>query len=144
MQHAGCSVFDAGATPCDDRPALKLLLQTFRQLRLSSALQAKGMEISIVEQGRRTLDMLAAPPDVDFILMDIMMPEMDGCTALRKIRENEKIQDVPVIVLTAGAMNGDREKCLEAGADTCLAKPIDMEQLFIMMQDLLAAKIINR
>ncbi|XOF33389.1 MAG: ATP-binding protein [Candidatus Electrothrix sp. YB6] len=104
---------------------------------LSAALRAKGMEVSIAEHGRMALDMLVQDPEVDIILMDMMMPEMDGYTTIGEIRENKTISSLPVIALTAKDMKGDQEKCLKAGADTCFAKPVDMEQLFAMMRQLL-------
>ena len=96
---------------------------------LASALEAYGMEVVFAENGRDGIDTLDANPDVDLVLMDIMMPEMDGYEALRKIRERAQWRDLPVIALTAKAMKGDREKCLEAGASDYLAKPVNTEQL---------------
>jgi CheY-like chemotaxis protein len=107
---------------------------------LSAALRARGMEVSIAEHGRMALDMLAQDPDVDIILMDMMMPEMDGYTTIREIRENKTISSLPVIALTAKDMKGDQEKFLMAGADEYLAKPIDMELLFVIIQQQLSRK----
>ena len=85
--------------------------------------------VDIARNGREALDRLAARPDVDLVLMDIMMPEMDGLTAMRKIRERSDWAALPVIALTAKAMPDDRERCLEAGASDYIAKPIDVDKL---------------
>jgi CheY-like chemotaxis protein len=73
--------------------------------------------------------MLRGGPDVEIVLMDIMMPEMDGYQTIRRIRELPRFRRLPIVALTAKAMKGDREKCLEAGASDYLAKPVNIEQL---------------
>ncbi len=73
--------------------------------------------------------MLESDPDIALMLMDIMMPEMDGYQTMEQIRKNRKFRRLPIIALTAKAMKGDREKCLEAGASDYLAKPVNTEQL---------------
>ncbi|MGC1646851.1 MAG: response regulator, partial [Candidatus Sulfotelmatobacter sp.] len=79
--------------------------------------------------GREAISMLESTPDVAIVLMDIMMPEMDGYTTMQVIRQNSSFRRLPIIALTAKAMKGDREKCLEAGASEYLAKPVNTEQL---------------
>ncbi len=95
---------------------------------LSSMLESLGVTLQIARNGREALDRLAKHA-VDLVLMDIMMPEMDGITAMRQIRANHQWQDLPVIALTAKAMADDRERCLEAGANHYIARPIDVDTL---------------
>ncbi len=101
---------------------------------LSGVLEQKGMEVVIAEDGKQALNMLAQEEEVDIVLMDIMMPEMDGYEATRKIREQKQFWKLPIIALTAKAMKEDRDKCLEAGASDYLAKPVDVERLLSMMR----------
>ncbi len=101
---------------------------------LKKVLESKGMQIMVGKNGREGLEFLNKNPDIDLILMDIMMPEMDGYEATRSIRKQERFKDLPVIALTAKAMKGDRFKCIEAGACDYLAKPIDMDRLFSMLR----------
>ncbi len=96
---------------------------------LSSVLERRGMEVLTAGTGREAISMLESTPDVAIVLMDIMMPEMDGYATMQVIRQNESFRRLPIIALTAKAMKGDREKCLEAGASEYLAKPVNTEQL---------------
>jgi CheY-like chemotaxis protein/signal transduction histidine kinase len=96
---------------------------------LSSVLERRGMEVLTAGTGREAIDMLESTPDVAIVLMDIMMPEMDGYATMQVIRQNPSFNRLPIIALTAKAMKGDREKCLEAGASEYLAKPVNTEQL---------------
>ncbi|MEB2186698.1 response regulator [Xanthomonas campestris pv. campestris] len=95
---------------------------------LSSVLEPLGVTLQIARNGREALEHLAKH-EVDLVLMDIMMPEMDGITAMRQIRANRQWQDLPIIALTAKAMADDREHCLQAGANDYIAKPIDVDKL---------------
>ena len=92
------------------------------------------MVVLRAENGKQALEVLRRTPDVDLILMDIMMPEMDGYEAMRRIRQDARFHALPIIALTAKAMKGDREKCLEAGASDYIAKPVDTEQLLSLLR----------
>ncbi|WP_315386988.1 response regulator [uncultured Stenotrophomonas sp.] len=94
---------------------------------LSSVLEPLGVKLEIARNGREALERLG--PDIDLVLMDIMMPEMDGLTAMREIRRDNRWRDLPIIALTAKAMPDDREHCLQAGANDYIAKPIDVDKL---------------
>jgi HAMP domain-containing protein/CheY-like chemotaxis protein/putative methionine-R-sulfoxide reductase with GAF domain len=96
---------------------------------LSSVLERRGMEVLTAGTGREAIEILKSTPDVAIVLMDIMMPEMDGYATMQVIRQDDSFQRLPIIALTAKAMKGDREKCLEAGASEYLAKPVNTEQL---------------
>jgi CheY-like chemotaxis protein len=96
---------------------------------LSSALERRGMSVLTATTGREAISLLEATPDLALVLMDIMMPDMDGYQTMEVIRSKEQFRRLPIIALTAKAMKGDREKCLEAGASDYLAKPVNTEQL---------------
>jgi CheY-like chemotaxis protein len=96
---------------------------------LSSVLERRGMQVLTAGTGREAISMLESTSDVAIVLMDIMMPEMDGYATMQVIRQNPSFRRLPIIALTAKAMKGDREKCLEAGASEYLAKPVNTEQL---------------
>jgi CheY-like chemotaxis protein len=96
---------------------------------LSSILERRGMEVLTATTGREAIALLESTPDVSIILMDIMMPEMDGYETMAVIRDKPRFRKLPIVALTAKAMKGDRERCLEAGASDYLAKPVNTEQL---------------
>ncbi|MFC4274180.1 response regulator [Achromobacter aloeverae] len=96
---------------------------------LSSVLEPLGAQIIVTRNGREALDFLARDSAVDVVLMDLMMPEMDGLTATREIRKQPALRDLPIIALTAKAMVDDRKNCLDAGANDYIAKPIDIDKL---------------
>jgi CheY-like chemotaxis protein/signal transduction histidine kinase/HAMP domain-containing protein len=96
---------------------------------LSSVLERRGMDVLTANTGREAIATLEATQDVAIVLMDIMMPEMDGYETMREIRQEPTYRRLPIIALTAKAMMGDREKCLQAGASDYLAKPVNTEQL---------------
>ena len=101
---------------------------------LTSALEHKGASVQVGRNGVEALQRLDAEPDVDLVLMDPMMPEMDGYTAIREIRRKPEWQKLPIIAVTAKAMKDDQEKVLAAGANDYLAKPIELERLFSLMR----------
>ena len=96
---------------------------------LSSALERRGMKVLTATTGAEAIEIMEETPSLAIVLMDIMMPEMDGYQTIEKICENEAYRRLPIIALTAKAMKGDREKCLQAGASDYLAKPVNTEQL---------------
>jgi CheY-like chemotaxis protein len=96
---------------------------------LSSVLERRGMRVLTATTGKEAIELVESTPDLAIVLMDIMMPEMDGYQTMAKIRERPEYRRLPIIALTAKAMKGDREKCLEAGASDYLAKPVNTEQL---------------
>jgi CheY-like chemotaxis protein len=101
---------------------------------LTSALERHGMEVAFAETGQEGIDLLASRPDIDVVLMDIMLPEMDGYETMRRIRALPGHAARPLIALTAKAMSGDREKCLEAGASDYISKPVDVGQLLSLLR----------
>jgi CheY-like chemotaxis protein len=96
---------------------------------LASVLERRGMRVLTAGTGFEAIDMLEQKEDVAIVLMDIMMPEMDGYQTMQAIRQKPGLRRLPIIALTAKAMKGDREKCLDAGASDYLAKPVNTEQL---------------
>lgn len=101
---------------------------------LSKILREKGMEVRKAENGRTALELLDKDPDVDLILMDLMMPVMDGYETMQRIRSNERYRNAPIIAQTAKAMKEDREKVMAAGASDYIDKPLDIERLLSMMR----------
>jgi len=101
---------------------------------LSALLTSKGATVLVADSGREALALLASTPHIDVVLMDIMMPEMDGYEATRRLREDSRFEKLPVIALTAKSMKGERERCLEAGASDYLTKPIDSDKLLQTVQ----------
>ncbi len=101
---------------------------------LSTALHEYDMQIVIANNGREALEKLDATQNIDLILMDIMMPEMDGYEAIRRIRQDETHGKTPIIALTAKAMQNDRQKCIDAGASDYISKPVDIDRLLSLMR----------
>jgi CheY-like chemotaxis protein len=100
---------------------------------MSSALEGKGLDVIYAENGKRALETLRRTPDIGVILMDIMMPEMDGFAAMKAIRNEPSYRAAPIIAVTAKALKEDREKCIRAGASDYLPKPIDTAKLLDMI-----------
>jgi CheY-like chemotaxis protein len=101
---------------------------------LSSVLERRGMNVLTATTGREAIGLLEATDNVAIVLMDIMMPEMDGYQTIAAIRQNSAFRRLPIVALTAKAMKGDREKCLDAGASDYLAKPVNTEQLLAALR----------
>src|SRR4051794_22418100 len=101
---------------------------------LTSALEMRGMKVLYAENGREGIARLRENPEVDLVLLDVMMPEMDGYETARSIRTMARFEHLPIISLTAKAMKGDREKCIAAGASDYITKPVDMDQLLSLMR----------
>jgi len=105
---------------------------------LTAMLERHAMEVISVDSGQEALDTLQARDDVDVALVDVMMPEMDGYDTMAKMREMATFKDRPIIALTAKAMKGDREKCIEAGASDYIAKPVNNSHLLSMLRSWLS------
>ncbi|HXB91680.1 MAG TPA: response regulator, partial [Puia sp.] len=101
---------------------------------LTHVLEEEGMRCVTAENGHAAVQLFKDTPDIDIILMDVMMPGMDGYEATREIRRMHRGLRIPVIALTAKAMKGDREKCLEAGMSDYISKPVNIEQLLSLMR----------
>jgi CheY-like chemotaxis protein len=101
---------------------------------LTKSLEAYGMKVISAIDGKEAIKQLNELPKVDLVLMDMMMPEMDGYEATRRIREMPKYRNLPVIAVTAKAMTGDREKCINAGASDYITKPVDVDQLISLLR----------
>jgi CheY-like chemotaxis protein len=101
---------------------------------LASALEEYGIELSYAESGRAGLDALESKPDVDVVLVDIMMPDMDGYETIREIRARPDLGELPIVAVTAKAMKGDRQKCIQAGASDYVSKPVDIDHLISVLR----------
>ncbi|MCG2831226.1 MAG: response regulator [Desulfobacteraceae bacterium] len=101
---------------------------------ITNILEGKGMHVLAGKNGKEGLDCLNNNPDIDLVLMDIMMPVMDGYETIREIRKQQRFKKLPIVALTAKAMKGDRAKCIDAGANEYLAKPVDTDKLLSMLR----------
>jgi CheY-like chemotaxis protein len=101
---------------------------------ITSVLERQRMDVISAETGNEAIQKLETIPGVDVVLMDIMMPDMDGYDTMRTIRRNSRFKDLPIIAVTAKAMKGDREKTIQAGAWDYLAKPVDTEQMLSVLR----------
>jgi CheY-like chemotaxis protein len=101
---------------------------------MTSLLENQQMRVLSAESGRGAIELLEKTPDVDIVLMDIMMPEMDGYDTMQAIRQKESFKSLPIVALTAKAMKGDLEKCVESGASDYITKPVDTDQLLTLMK----------
>jgi CheY-like chemotaxis protein len=101
---------------------------------LTRALEASQMNVLSATDGKEALKVLEQHPEVDVVLMDIMMPEMDGYETMQQIRKKAQYKNLPIIAVTAKAMIGDREKCIRAGASDYISKPVDVDQLLSLLR----------
>ncbi len=131
----------AGTQDKDERLSGRSVLVVDDDMRnafaLSKILRGKGLKVLVAQDGHKALAQLAEHRHIDIVLMDIMMPGMDGYATIREVRKEPALASLPIIALTAKAMKGDREKCLEAGADDYLSKPVDVAALLERMRALL-------
>ena len=104
---------------------------------LSAVLKAKKFQCISALSAHQGLKMLSSNKNVGVVLMDMMMPEMDGYEAIEKMKNDHQLKDIPVIAITAQAMTGDREKCMEAGADGYISKPVDVDELLLLLNQLI-------
>ncbi len=101
---------------------------------LASALEEYGINLRYAESGRAGLDLLKVTPDVDVMLVDIMMPDMDGYETIREVRALPQFAELPIVAVTAKAMKGDRQKCIQAGASDYVSKPVDIDKLISVLR----------
>ncbi|NCD42894.1 MAG: response regulator, partial [Bacteroidia bacterium] len=101
---------------------------------LSKILTNKGMKVSKAVNGKMAMEVIEKEGDFDLVLLDIMMPEMDGYETTRRLRENPRFRNLPIIALTAKAMKDDRQKCIDAGANDYLSKPVNVDKLLSLMR----------
>lgn len=104
---------------------------------LTAVLKAKKFQCISALSAHQGLKMLSSNKNVGVVLMDMMMPEMDGYEAIEKMKSDQELKDIPVIAITAQAMTGDREKCMEAGADGYISKPVDVDELLLLLNQLI-------
>jgi CheY-like chemotaxis protein len=109
---------------------------------MTALLERAKATVVVAESGFDALAILERAGDIDIVLMDIMMPSMDGYTTIQEIRKQARFEQLPIIALTAKAMPGDRERCLEAGANDYASKPVDVDQLVAAMRALLSSEVV--
>jgi CheY-like chemotaxis protein/HAMP domain-containing protein len=128
----------AAAAPHDDPLVGRKVLVVDDDVRnvfaVTSVLERRGMVVRYATSGREALEILRTDAGIDAVLMDIMMPDMDGYETMRTIRASSRFETLPIVALTARAMSGDREKCIHAGANDYLAKPVEAEQLLSLLR----------
>lgn len=101
---------------------------------LTTVLESQDIVVVSATNGRQAIELVKSIPDLSMVLMDIMMPDMDGYQTMREIRNDARFRMLPILALTAKAMKGDREKCLDAGASDYISKPVNTEQLLSLMR----------
>jgi CheY-like chemotaxis protein len=101
---------------------------------LTTVLERHDIDVISATNGRQAIEIIEQTPDLSMVLMDIMMPEMDGYQTMREIRKNPQFRTLPILALTAKAMKGDREKCLDAGASDYISKPVNTDELLSLLR----------
>ncbi len=120
------------------KPLILIADDDYRNIfALKAVLQIRGYQVITAADGRECITVLQGRDDVDIVLMDMMMPEMDGYEAIGELRTLSQFRELPIIAVTAQAMTGDKERCLAAGATDYLAKPIDDEKLMLLLNQYL-------
>jgi len=136
------AIADGGSVPVEISLAGKQVLVVDDDIRnifaLTAVLERQGMEVTSVNSGGEALETLSQTADIDIALVDVMMPEMDGYATMSRMRSHDSFKDRPIIALTAKAMKGDREKCIEAGASDYIAKPVVSSHLVAMLRSWLS------
>jgi signal transduction histidine kinase/HAMP domain-containing protein/DNA-binding response OmpR family regulator len=138
-RHQLLAVMHGGAPDLAGKKALIVDDDIRNIFALTGALEQHGMAVLNAENGKDGIESLKNNPDTDVVLMDIMMPELDGYDTIRIMRGLEEFRDLPIIAVTAKAMKGDREKCIDAGASDYISKPVNVEQLLSLLRVRLAA-----
>jgi CheY-like chemotaxis protein len=136
------AIADGGSVPVETSLAGRKVLVVDDDIRnifaLTAVLERQGMEVTSVDSGGEALETLSQTADIDIALVDVMMPEMDGYATMSNMRSLDSFKDRPIIALTAKAMKGDREKCIEAGASDYIAKPVVSSHLVAMLRSWLS------
>lgn len=122
------------SNPAGRKPKILVVDDTADNLFLMSALLEDKYDLATASSGAEALEIAHSAQPPELILLDIMMPDMDGYDTMRAIRKQTRFRSLPIIALTAKAMKGDREKCIEAGASDYVAKPVDAEQLLSLLR----------
>ena len=124
------------ASPAADAPINILIVddEPKNLTVLETVLENQDMEVMSATNGRHAIEIIGNTPELSVVLMDIMMPEMDGYATIREIRKQPEFRSLPILALTAKAMKGDREKCLEAGASDYIAKPVNTKELLSLIR----------
>jgi CheY-like chemotaxis protein len=124
----------SGDAPLEGKKVLVIDDDIRNVFALTSTLEQRGMKVVFAENGREGVERLHQHPNTDLVLLDIMMPEMDGYETAQAIRSMPRFEHLPIISLTAKAMKGDREKAIAAGASDYITKPVDIDHLVSMMR----------
>ena len=106
----------------------------YNMVAMTSILKSRKINCQFATNGQECLDILSGHPNITLVLMDMLMPVLDGYKTIETIRKTEKLKDIPIIAVTAFAMKGDKEKCIEAGATDYISKPVDVDELLLLLK----------